>query len=72
MKRRDLPPLVRAVVHDLITDARCARRDARQFPATAADLLPYADECERIARAIRTGAPYHMDRYGMAHILGAA
>ena len=64
MTRPELPPLVRAVVADLLTDARCAYRDARTFPSSAPELLPYAERCRAEARAIRNGAPYRMNRYG--------
>jgi len=33
MKRAHLSPAVLDIVRDLLTDARCAYRDARQFPA---------------------------------------
>jgi hypothetical protein len=69
MKLRTLPPAARAVVRDLITDARCARRDARQFPDTATDILPYADLCELKARAIRAGQPYTFNDYGWPVLL---
>lgn len=64
MSRPALPPLVLGVVRDLLTDARCAYRDARRFPASAPDLIPYADQCRREARAIRNGHPYRMNKYG--------
>jgi hypothetical protein len=71
MSRPDLCPLARAVVLDLLTDARCAYRDARHFPNSAPELIPYGDRCRAEARALRNGAPYRINRHGWPELLEA-
>lgn len=68
-RRPELPPLVRAVVADLLTDARCAYRDARHFPRSADALVPYAERCRAEARALRDGHPYRLTRYGWPELV---
>lgn len=71
MKRAHLSPAVLDIVRDLLTDARCAYRDARRFPASAEALIPYAEQCRRDARRILYGAPVTLDRYGWPVIASA-
>lgn len=56
-------------VRDLLTDARCAYRDARRFPMSAFELIPYAERCRAEARALRSGHPYRLNRYGYPELV---
>lgn len=64
MTRPAISPARRAIARDLLTDARCAYRDARHFPNSAAALLPYAAQCRKEARLILAGHAVTLDCYG--------